>query len=88
MANHKSAIKKAKQDLVRRARNRSGRSRLRTIIKRYRAGLAEGNSEISSQLTGLISLIDRSAKCGYIHRNAAARLKSRLSKQTNALASA
>lgn len=88
MANHKSAIKKAKQDIVRRARNRSGRSRLRTMVKKYRAGLAEGNNEISSQLSGLISLIDRSAKCGYIHRNAAARLKSKLSKQTNAMANA
>jgi small subunit ribosomal protein S20 len=88
MANHKSAIKKAKQDIVRRARNRSGRSRLRTLVKRYRAGLAEGNTEISSQLTGLISMIDRSAKSGYIHRNAAARLKSKLSKQTNALVNA
>lgn len=88
MANHKSAIKKAKQDVARRARNRSGRSRLRTLLKKYRAGLAEGNTEIKSELPGLVSLIDRSAKNGFIHRNAAARLKSHLSKQTNALVSA
>ena len=42
MANHKSALKKARQDRVRRARNRAGRSKLRTALKNYRAGLVHG----------------------------------------------
>ena len=82
MANHKSAVKKAKQDIVRRDRNRAGKSRLRGTLKSYRLKLAEGSEECKTELPGLISLIDRSAKHGFIHHNAANRLKAHLSKQT------
>ncbi|MDJ0841613.1 MAG: 30S ribosomal protein S20 [Acidobacteriota bacterium] len=81
MANHKSALKKSKQDLVRRSRNRAGKSRLRTALKKYRAALA-GGENCTDKLPGLVSLIDTSAKKGFIHRNTANRLKSKLSKQT------
>jgi len=83
MANHKSALKKAKQDIGRRERNRSGRSRLRTALKKYRSGLAAGD-DMKASLPELVSLIDRSAKRGFIHRNVANRLKSKLSHQTYA----
>ncbi|MCB1044567.1 MAG: 30S ribosomal protein S20 [Acidobacteria bacterium] len=83
MANHKSAQKKAKQDIARRASNRSGRSTLRSALKKYRASLADG-SQPSQSLQDIQSLIDRSAKRGLIHTNAANRLKSRLTKQTSA----
>lgn len=81
MANHKSALKKAKQDLVRRDRNRAGKSKLRTALKKFRAGLAENPENMQGEFTQLQALIDRSAKHGFIHQNAAARLKSRLSLQ-------
>lgn len=80
MANHKSALKKARQDIVRRARNRSGRSALRSELKKFRTGIASGE-DMTSQLNQMASLIDRSAKRGLIHSNAAARLKSRLTRQ-------
>ncbi len=81
MANHKSAAKKAKQDISRRSRNRSGRSRLRTELKKIRALLADGSGEAKDKLPAIYSLIDRSAKKGFIHGNAADRLKSRLAQQ-------
>lgn len=86
MASHKSAAKKARQEIVRRARNRAGRSRLRTFLKNYRAMLAEGSQDCQAKLPEMYDLIDRSAKNGYIHRNAANRLKSNLAKQVNGLA--
>ncbi len=85
MANHKSALKRSKQDLERRARNRAGRSRLRTELKKFRTSMAENSSEVAGQLPEMISLIDRSAKKGYIHHNVADRLKSKLSSQVNNL---
>jgi small subunit ribosomal protein S20 len=83
MANHKSALKKAKQDLARRARNRSGKSQLKTELKKFRLALAEKSSDTASMLPAMVSMIDTSAKKGFIHANAAARLKSRLSLQVN-----
>ncbi|CAM2006141.1 30S ribosomal protein S20 [Acanthopleuribacter pedis] len=83
MASHKSAAKKSKQDISRRDRNRSGRSRLRTELKKIRALIAEGSSEAKDKLPAIYSLIDVSAKKGFIHDNAAARLKSRLTQAAN-----
>ncbi|PIE02568.1 MAG: 30S ribosomal protein S20 [Acidobacteria bacterium] len=85
MANHKSALKKAKQDIIRRTRNRSGKSKLRTALKKFRIQLKEKDQAAVTALPGLMALIDKSANKGFIHRNAAARLKSRLSSQTNAI---
>ena len=79
MANHKSALKKAKQDIVRRDRNRSGKSTLRTALKKFRADLTAGN-DCKAALPGMLSLIDRSARHGFIHRNVANRLKSQLTR--------
>ena len=87
MANHKSAVKKAKQDVERRARNRAGRSRLRTALKKYRSGMADNQEGLATELPALVALIDQSAKHGFIHHNAADRLKSNLTRQTNKLAS-
>lgn len=83
MATHKSALKKSKQDLVRRARNRAGKSRLRTALKKFRADVVAGTAT-SEQLPVLFSLIDTSAKKGFIHRNAAGRLKSQAAKAVSA----
>ena len=77
MANIKSAKKRILQDEKRRARNKSARSRLRTSIKRFR-GTEDGSK--AKELPATFSEIDRAEKRGAIHRNAAARYKSRLAK--------
>ena len=81
MANHKSALKKAKQDIVRRQRNRAGRSTLRSALKKYRANL-EAGTDCTAELPNMLSLIDRSARHGFLHRNTANRLKSQLTRHT------
>ena len=81
MANHKSALKKLRQDIGRRDRNRQHRSKMRTQIKKFRMLLKTGDAESArGMLTETLSLVDRTARHGVIHRNAAARTKSRLTK--------
>ena len=87
MAYHKSAVKKARQDRARRARNRSHSSRLRTTIKTFRKALEGGDVEAATaMLRPTLSLVDHSAKLGLIPANAAARTKSRLTRALNKLA--
>lgn len=81
MATHKSAIKEHRQSLQRRDNNRDQRARLRTTVKKYRQALAAGDLDTARSLLPLgLSLLDRTAKLGAIHANAAARSKSRLTK--------
>jgi small subunit ribosomal protein S20 len=76
MANTKSAAKRARQTAKRSLRNRSVVTRLRTMQKAARSGQTP-NSE---QIRALISAIDKAAKRGIIHPNAATRRKARLNK--------
>ena len=78
MANIKSAEKRMRQTEKRRARNRSVRSRVRSAIKTYRSA-EEGQK--AAALPGTVSEIDRAKKKGVLHKNAAARYKSRLAKK-------
>ena len=79
VANHESAEKAYRQSLVNRDRNRQYRSRLRTALKSVRAAIAGGKSaEVKNSLGETVSLIDKMAGKGIIHRNAAGRYKSRL----------
>jgi len=81
MASHASAIKKNKQDIKRRLRNRMHVSRLRTQIKKARKALDSGDSASAAGIMReTLALVDRGAKHGILHRNAAARTKSRLTK--------
>ena len=80
MATHASALKAHRQSLNNRERNRQFRSRLRGALKNIRAAI-DGN-DLNGAKTALkqtISLIDKMASKGVIHRNAAGRYKSRLS---------
>jgi small subunit ribosomal protein S20 len=87
MANHKSAEKRNRQAERRTEVNRGNRSRLRTEIKKLRAAIDSGDrSEASKLLPGTLSLIDKSVQKGILHRNAAARHKSRLSGHVTELA--
>ena len=76
MANTKSAAKRARQTLKRTLRNRSALARLRTMQKRAGSTQAASPEEIRA----LISAIDKAAKRGTIHDNAANRRKARLNK--------
>ena len=79
MATHASALKAHKQSLKNREHNRQFRSRLRNALKSIRSSI-DGN-DLAGAKTALkqtISLIDRMASKGIIHKNAAGRYKSRL----------
>jgi small subunit ribosomal protein S20 len=76
MANTKSAAKRARQTVKRSLRNRSVVTHLRTMQKTARSTQTPG----SDQIRALISAIDKAAKRGIIHPNAANRRKARLSK--------
>jgi small subunit ribosomal protein S20 len=79
VATHQSALKAHRQSLKNREHNRQFRSRLRNALKSVRTAI-DGN-DLSGAKTALkqtISLIDRMASKGIIHRNAAGRYKSRL----------
>ena len=88
MANHKSAEKRARQSERRNENNRRNKSRLRTEIKKLRTAIDDGNQdEAKAILTGTVSLIDKSIQKGIIHRNAAARYKSRLTSSVSRITS-
>lgn len=87
MPKHKSVLKRQRQNLRRRMINKTNRTRLRSQVKNLRALIASGSEEEARQtLTTTIAVIDKSVTKGVIHKNAAARLKSILSRQVNALA--
>ncbi|HVG33997.1 MAG TPA: 30S ribosomal protein S20 [Pyrinomonadaceae bacterium] len=81
MPNHKSAEKRVRQNEKRRQINRSNRTRLRSSIKKLRGAIAEGNA--TELLPETISTIDKAVQKGVLHRNAAARYKSRLTTRVN-----
>jgi small subunit ribosomal protein S20 len=79
VATHASALKAHRQSVKNREHNRQFRSRLRGALKSIRAAIdANDLTAAKSALKQTISLIDRMASKGVIHRNAAGRYKSRL----------
>jgi small subunit ribosomal protein S20 len=80
VANIKSQIKRNRQNNKRRLRNRVYRGEARTAIKDTRAAIASGAPESKDALMQAISLLDTAATRGVIHKNNAARRKSRLMK--------
>jgi small subunit ribosomal protein S20 len=84
MPNHKSAEKRVRQNEKRRDINRGNRGRLRTSIKKLRTALTTGDaSSLQELLPATISTIDKAVQKGVLHRNAAARHKSRLTARVN-----
>jgi small subunit ribosomal protein S20 len=79
MPNHKSAEKRVRQSERRRLINRNNRTKLRTSIKKLRTALEGSDAKVAGGLLPLtVSEIDKAVKKGALHRNAAARHKSRL----------
>lgn len=80
MPNTTSAKKRLRQNVVRRARNRSVRSSLKTVVRKVRETLAAGDlTEAEADFRQAVKKLDQAAAGRVIHRNAAARVKSRLS---------
>ena len=76
----KSALKANRQNIKRREQNRQMRSKLRTSLKAIRASLdAEDLEGAKTALSQTVSMVDKMATKGIIHRNTAGRYKSRLS---------
>ncbi|MGC2423520.1 MAG: 30S ribosomal protein S20 [Nitrospirota bacterium] len=81
MANHKSALKRNKQSLVRRERNRQAKAALRTIVKSFNTAVAKDPETAKELLASAVPAIAKAASKGIIHKNAASRKISRLSKK-------
>ncbi len=87
-ARNPSAIKRHRQSLKRRARNKSKMSTIKTISKKAVALAKDGNtSEATRVMRYAESLIDKAAKGSTLHKNAASRRKSRLMSKVNQLLS-
>ena len=86
MADHFSALKRARQTAKRTVRNRINRSRIRTALRHFREALAKGDKPAAEQMfRQTVSAIDKANQKGVLHANAAARHKSRLSVRLSAL---
>jgi len=86
VANHKSAIKRARQNEIRRISNKSVKTRLKNVTKEVKTSLRESSGEdVALKLNAAKSIIDKAAKKGVIHPNTAARKISRLSKRVRAV---
>ena len=79
MPQTKSAKKRLRQNVKRRAHNRAGRSRLRTALKGFDAAVAGGTG--AEALPAAMAAVDRAAAKGLIHKREAARRKARMSKR-------
>ncbi len=89
MPNIKSAIKRVKIIRERTLRNAAARSALRTSIRRFNETVSGGKlDEAKVALVNAIAKLDKAAGKGILHKNAAARKKSRLTKRLNQLAKA
>ena len=87
MANHKSAVKRAKQSEIKRVQNKSYKTKMKKAVKEVRAAV-ENNSEPEAQesLKKAVSIIQKTSSKGVIHKNQASRKISRLQNQVNQLA--
>jgi len=86
LANHKSAIKRIKQNRKRNERNTHIKSTLKTFIKRVREAAAEKNAVAAREALGAaIPVIDGAASKGVIHRSTASRNVSRLTRLVNTI---
>ena len=84
----KQARKRHRQSLERRMRNRAVRTRVRRQMKLMRTALADGDADkVKELLPETMSVIDVGWRKGVIHRNAAARYKSRMARQAQAVIS-
>jgi small subunit ribosomal protein S20 len=86
MANHFSALKRARQTERRTARNRANTSRLRGQLRELRETIEKGDKTVAQQVyRTTVSVLDKAIQKGTLHENTASRYKSRLSKRVTAM---
>jgi small subunit ribosomal protein S20 len=86
LANHKSAIKRARQNIIRQNRNKSVKTRTKNIVKSVRSAVDQNDSDLAiNRLNTAKSMLAKAAKKGVVHKNAASRKISRLSKLVDTL---
>ncbi len=84
MANHKSALKRARQNEVRRLRNKGYKTRVKKAIREVRTAIAEKSEEQAREnFVKAVSIIQKTTSKGIIHKNQASRKISRLARQIN-----
>lgn len=83
MADHKSALKRIRQNEVKRENNRYYAKTTRNALKKYLAN--DNKKEVTDQVSPLTAMIDKLAKRNIIHKNKAANLKSEVNKHANEL---
>ena len=87
MANHFSALKRTRQTEKRTATNRANKSRLRTALRGLRESIAAGDRNAAeTHYRSTVSVIDKAIQKGSVHKNTAARYKSRLNARVRAIA--
>ena len=86
MANHVSALKRARQTVTRTKVNRANRSRMRTSLRAMREALTGGDVKAAQeQYRSTVSTLDKAVQKGVLHDNTASRYKSRLNARLKAL---
>ncbi|MBL7224974.1 MAG: 30S ribosomal protein S20 [Desulfobacteraceae bacterium] len=86
MANHKSALKRARQNEVKRIRNKGYKTRVKKAVKEVRTALSDDSvDQAKKSFVKTVSIIQKAASKGVIHRNQASRKISRLATQINQL---
>ena len=87
MANHYSALKRARQTETKTTRNRANKSRLRGALRSLKQAITKGDKEAAqSAYRETVSVVDKGVQKGVIHKNTASRYKSRLSARVKAIA--
>ena len=88
MANHKSALKRNRQSLIRRDRNRANRTKVKTAVKKIDAAIeVESVEQAQEALDAAVPIIERAAVKGAFHKKTASRKVSRLTQRVNKFAS-
>lgn len=88
LANHKSALKRAKQNEVRRVRNKGYKTKVKKAVRAVRTAIANNAQEQAREnFIDAVSIIQKTASKGVIHRNQASRKISRLAHQINQITS-
>jgi len=86
VANSLSSRKRDRQNATQRARNRSRKSQLKAVVRKFDDAVHDGNVQTAGEvLVAVTKRIDQTAAKGAMHKNAAARKKSRLAKRLNKL---
>jgi small subunit ribosomal protein S20 len=88
LATHKSALKRAKQNKIKRFRNVGYKTKAKRVMKEVRTALSNNSAdEARESLVRAVSIIQKTASKGVVHRNTASRKISRLARQVNKLSS-